>query len=124
MLSNNTISDNTTLWSQKGSPDPDLWDDDNTDLRTLYVNATRDQLNAVHHYETMDSDGTHIDLPINTNGIGVDNISPVGLGGKVPITNLNRLTKQNEELSRIKIFKPEVARQIDAEFQKLLRSTR
>lgn len=123
-LSSNTISDNTTIWSQKGQPDPDLWDEDNTDLRSLYVNATRDQWNAVHHYETMDSDGTWVDLPINANGVGVDNITSVGLGGKTPITYLDRLIKQNEELATIKIFKPEVARQIDTEFQKLLRSSK
>ena len=123
-LSSNTIADNSILWSQKNVVNTDLWDDDNTDLRSLYVNATRDQWNAVHHYETLDSDGTWVDLSINSNGVGVDNISTVGLAGKTPITYLDRLIEQNNALSTINIFKPDVANQINAEFQKLLRRSK
>jgi hypothetical protein len=38
-----------------------------------------------------------------------------------PITNLDRLIAENDKLKQIKIFRPDVANQINAEYQKLLR---
>ena len=76
------------------------------------------QYESVHHYE--DADGNWLDLPIDTDGFGVQNYGP-GITGKTPITHLDRLIQQNDDLSNIRVLKPEVANQINIEFQKLLK---
>ena len=123
VLSTNSVSNNTLVYSQKNQQNTELWDDDNTDLRTLYVNRTAQQWRSVHHYEKADSDGVMqwVDLKPNVDGVGVQNVGDIALAGLTPVTHLDRLIKQNDELSKIKVFKPDVAAQVDNDFQKLLR---
>lgn len=117
VLSTNTLGNNTALYSQPNELDTRLWDDDLA--RFMLVQSSTFQYNSVHHYE--DANGEWVDLNINING-GVDN-SPTGVSGKTPVTHLERMIQQNDELSRIKILKAPVAAQIDAEFQKLLKKS-
>lgn len=114
-LSSYSIGPSTDLYSVADEPDPTKWD--GTSSRSLSVQTVAQQWDSVHHYE--DINGNWIDLEINQDG-GVNNFG-VYLVGKTPITVTDRLIQQNEELSRIKVFKPEVVGQLDAEFQKLLR---
>lgn len=115
-LSSNTISNNTTIYSQANESDTRLWDDDLT--RLITIQRAVEQYNSAHHYEN--SSGEWVDLSLTVDG-GVDNSSIPGLAGKVAITHLDRLIQQNEDLSRIKVLKPAVAAQVDTEFQKLLK---
>lgn len=117
-LSNPSVSRNTVVYSFKNQKDTRLWEVDAVDERSLYVNKVELQYESVHHYE--DADGNWLDVPIDTDGGGVQNYGP-GIVGKTPITHLDRLISQNEDLSSIKILKPEVANQINIEFQKLLK---
>jgi hypothetical protein len=114
-LSSYSIGPSTDLYSVAGEPDPTNWD--GTSARALSVQTVAQQWDSVHHYE--DANGNWIDLEVNQDG-GVNNFG-VHLIGKTPVTVTDRLIQQNEELSKIKVFKPEVVGQIDAEYQKLLR---
>jgi hypothetical protein len=115
-LSTNTLGNNSTIYSQANQPDTRLWDDDL--VRSLFVQRSLEQYNSVHHYE--DADGNWVDLDLTVQG-GVDNVTTAGLGGKTPITYLDRLITINDNLTRIKVLKPGVVTQVDAEFQRLLR---
>lgn len=117
-LSSNVVGNNTTLFSQANQPDPRLWDNDL--VRSLLIQRSVEQYNSVHHYE--DTSGNWVDLNLTANG-GVDNQSISGLAGKIPITYIDRLTRENEQLTVIKVLKPDVVSQIDVEFQKLLKRT-
>lgn len=117
-LSTNVLARNTRIYSQANQPDTRLWDDDL--VRSMFIQRSVEQYNSVHHYE--DSLGRWVDLPLNVAG-GVDNATSAALAGKTPITHTERLIQQNDELARIKIFKPNVMAQIDIEFQKLLRDS-
>lgn len=115
-LSSNNISSNTIVYSQPNQNDTRLWADDLTE--SLTVQSTVEQYNSVHHYEN--NIGEWVDLSLTVNG-GVDNNTTSGLLNKIPITHVDRLIQQNEDLARIKILKPSVAAQVDIEFQKLLK---
>lgn len=113
-ISGNSIFNNTIVYSQKDQPDNLLWDLDNIDA--LFIRSTRNQWDAPHHYE--DVNGDYVDLSIETGaGGGISNVNP----SATPITNLDRLIAENDKLKQIKIFRPDVANQINAEYQKLLR---
>ena len=113
-ISATIIPQSTTIYSQKNQPDVKLWDEDT--VRSLITSSQELQYNSPHHYE--DADGNIVDLDITLNG-GVDNgVVP----GKTAISHLTRLENINEDLRLIKIFKPNVASQINAEYQKLLRN--
>jgi len=119
-LSSNRLGNNTVVYTHiEGVQDTRLWPVEDPVVRSAFINTSRNQYEAVHHYE--DADGNVVDLPINTSGVGVDNRTSVGLAGKTAVTNLERLRTQNDDLSQIKVFKPEVAAQVDIEFQKLLK---
>lgn len=117
-LSSNTVGNNTTIFSQANQLDQRQWDNDL--VRSMLIQRSVEQYNSVHHYE--DGNGNWVDLNLNVNG-GVDNNTISGLSGKTPITYLERLTRENEQLSVIKVLKPDVVSQMDVEFQKLLRRT-
>lgn len=113
-ISSNSIFNRTTVYSQKNQPNNLLWDLD--DIDALFVRSTRNQWDAPHHYE--DANGEYVDLPIEpATGMGVANSLPT----ETPITNLDRLIAENDKLKQIKIFRPDIASQINAEYQKLLR---
>lgn len=112
-ISASLIPNSTTIYTQKGEPNPLLWDDDN--VRSLITRNQEKQYNAPHHYE--DADGNIVDLDITVNG-GVENgVVP----NKTAVSHLTMLERETEELRRIKIFKANVVNQINAEYQKLLR---
>lgn len=113
-ISATRIPQSTTIYSQKNQPDVKLWDEET--VRSLITSSQELQYNSPHHYE--DADGNIVDLDITLNG-GVENgVVP----GKTAISHLTRLENINEDLRKIKIFKPNVASQINAEYQKLLRN--
>jgi len=113
-ISATRIPRSTTIYSQKNQPDVKLWDEET--VRSLITSSQELQYNSPHHYE--DADGNIVDLDITLNG-GVENgVVP----GKTAISHLTRLENINEDLRKIKIFKPNVASQINAEYQKLLRN--
>jgi len=116
-LSSYTISAGTILYSQRGKPDPRNWDRDEVTRTTLNVEKVVNQYLAPHHYE--DATGRWVDLNISPL-FGVDNITTAGLAGKSVVTNLERLIQQNDDLRRIRVFKPDVIGQVDREFQRLL----
>lgn len=116
-VSTNNISGNTNLYSQKNIPDTRLWQSDLVYAKLMSTSTV--QYNSVHHYEN--ANGDWMDLDVNLSGGGVQN-SSFATAGLTPITYLDRLVSQNDELAQIKIFKPRVASQIDIEFQKLLRT--
>jgi len=71
------------------------------------------QYNAIHHYE--DTNGNWVDIdPFD---------QTTSTSGKVPITHLERFENENEALKSIRCFVPDVANQVNAEFQKLLRNS-
>lgn len=114
-ISGFSLPRNTTIYTQANQPNPLLWDDDL--VRSLITTNSVLQYNAAHHYN--DADGNFTDLTISSNG-GVENRD-----GVVPFTavsNLENLINLNEDLRNIKIFRPNVASQVNAEFQKLLRN--
>ena len=116
-LSRNNLARNTTIYSQANQPDNRLWDDDIT--RALFVQTNIEQYNSIHHYEDAIT-GEWVDLEINTNGNGINNI-PLAVNNLKPVSYLDRLIDQNTELAQIKVFKPNVITQVNNEFQKLLR---
>jgi len=97
--------------------------------KRIYVWKSTLQYNSTHHFE--DADGLWTDLNyIPVSGYGVNNrqsteqesgSDTAGYGQLIPITYLDRLLRQNNDLRTIKIFKPNVANQIDAEYQRLLK---
>ena len=79
-------------------------------INKTLTNVT-EQYNAVHHYEN--TDGEYQDINPYTFNSGASSF--------IPITNLNRMVLRNDELRTIDVFKPEVAAQVAAEFNNLLR---
>jgi hypothetical protein len=81
------------------------------DTRSAKLIGRVDQYDAVHHYE-------------DTNGVWVD-IDPfdqtTSTSNKIPITHFERMKQQNDDLKKIKVFTPDVANQVNSEYQKLLR---
>lgn len=78
------------------------------DIETITVVKATTQYNAVHHYEDTNKNWVDIDPLDQTNGY-------------TPITYLDRFLSFNDELKEIKIFKPDVIVQVQAEFDKALR---
>ena len=114
IISGNSIFNRTTVYSQKSQPDNLLWDLDL--INSLFIRSTRNQWDAPHHYQN--SKGETVDLPVESaDGMGVANSLPTA----TPVTNLDRLITENTKLRQIKIFRPDIANQISAEYQKLLR---
>lgn len=108
----------TDLYSQKDEPDNRLWDADTIE-RVSGIRSLR-QWVAPRHW--VNSDGEREDLPISVAG-GVDNLNPVGDNNAnlTAVTYQDHLINENNKLRKIKIFKPEVANQINSEFHKLVR---
>ncbi len=73
------------------------------------------QYNAIHHYE--DSTGEYQFFTPNANG-GVNLTTGAGW---LPVTYWNRYEAKNNALRDIKVLTPEVAAQVQSEFNKLLR---
>lgn len=133
VLSENSITRNTVLYSQNNQLDPRQWDTEEVTRTTVIIRDVTEQYLAPHHYE--DANGNYVDLEIadghlvTTNlgsvavssGGGVDVYTTAGLYGKNKITNLERLLIENDKLRRIKVFKPTVIASIDREYQKQLR---
>jgi hypothetical protein len=117
VLSSNSLPNSSVIYSVANQPDVRLWDDDLA--RSLIARTTLPQYESVHHYE--DAIGNWVDLSINANGIGVDNTTGT-VANYTSVTHLERLIEQNTSLAQIKVFKPAVAAQIDAEFQRLLKA--
>lgn len=68
------------------------------------------QYDAVHHYE--DTDGNWVDIdPFD---------QATSTSGKLPVTHLERFINLNNDLKKIRCFVPDVANQVNAEFQRLL----
>lgn len=80
--------------------------------KSIAVKSSVVQYNATHHYE--DKNGDWVDI----NPADQENIPATSL----PVTYLERLEKENDELKNIKILRPEVAAQVFNEFQVLLRN--
>ena len=114
-LSSNSIANDTVVYSQRNQPDTKLWDID--DITSLFVNSTVAQNLAPNYYKN--ASGVREDLDVSVFS-GVENRGSVV--NQVPVSNLDKLVDENEQLKRIKIFRPEVANQINSEFQKLIRS--
>jgi len=124
-----TIPQNTevTLYSKRNDKDVSNWN--LSDVEPLLIWAQANQYDSVHHYE--DADGLWLDLNyIPDTQYGVNNKSTsitvgsttvAGTTGKLPITHLDRLRSQMEDLRTIKVLKPSVANQINSEYQRLLR---
>lgn len=81
-------------------------------LYPLPLRSAVSQPDSVHHYEQPDSDRTWVDINLLN-----FNTSTAGL---IPVTTFERLTEVNDDLRRIRIFKPDVAPQIYQEFTKAL----
>jgi hypothetical protein len=114
-ISTNGVSAGSVVYSAKGKPDNRLWSND--EARAMTVFQSLNQYDSVHHYE--DSNGEFVDVPVHaTPGMGARIRTPVG----TPITFFNRLEAQNEELSRIKVFRPNVIEQVVLEFNRLLKN--
>ena len=113
-ISATVIPQSTTLYSQKGQPDVKLWDEES--VKSLITSSQSTQYNSPHHYEN--ANGEIVDLDITLTG-GTENGV---VTGKTAISHYTRLQNINEGLRSIKIFKPNVASQINAEYQKLLRN--
>jgi len=114
-LSSFNVPINTTIYSQKDQPDVKQWDDDL--VRSLITHNNIVQYNAPQRY--IDGSGRDIDLVINASG-GVKNRPDTESG--TPVSYLDRLIEENNKLRSIKILKPQVANQVNNEFQKLLRT--
>ena len=117
VLSSNDLPSDTDLYSIRNQADTTSWDP--TAVQIMRINSNSKQSQAIHHYE--DTNGDPVDLTILTDvGYGVDNTAS-GISGKKGIRNIDRLRTQNDALRTIKIFTADVAGQINAEFQRLLR---
>lgn len=116
-LSLNELPTDTDLYSQKGEPNTDLWDNDQVSILRVQTSVRQDI--APHHYE--DGAGNYVDLPILTDvGKGVDNES-TGTGGKNVVRNIDRLLNENNALRNIKVLSRSAVGQVTSEFQRLLR---
>ena len=106
-LSNSTFSTGQLI-SADGVTD---WRNINiTNQKSITVTATANQYDATHHYENASGEWVDID-PFNQ----------TSASAYTPITYRERLENQNESLKEINILKPNVAVQINSEFQRLLR---
>ena len=121
-----TVFNEQPLYSVPNIADNRIWS--NADLDVLYVWKTTIQYNAVHHWKNSSSEITDLNY-IPDNNFGVNNSPrniPIGLGftngtsGLTAVTYLDRLREQNDALRHIKILKPDVASQINSEYQRLL----
>lgn len=87
------------------------------DVRWNAVFTSRDQINAIHHWE--DTEGNWVDIdPFNQSGTGSSTI------GRIGVTYYDRLKANNDELKRIKVFRPSIVDQINTEYKKQLRNSR
>ena len=115
------------LHSVPGEQDETQWSLPIT--KRIFVWDSVVQYNATHHFEN--ADGTWGDLTyIPVSGYGVNNRkgnegessnSTAGYGSLIPITYTDRLKRSNDELRIIRVLKPNVATQINSEYQKLLK---
>ena len=80
---------------------------ESTAART-YVFSDIEQYLAVHHYEN--SSGVQVDIDPRTQVTT----------GLRPVTYLDRMQQKNDQLKQMKVFKPDIVTQINAEWQKLL----
>ena len=106
------------MYSEPGEPDTTLWNTDTLSPIRFHSNVSQDK--SIHHYE--DLDGNHKDLTILTDtGMGVDNTSTT-VGDLTKVRYIDRLLEENNALRNIKVFTPEIANQINAEYQRLLKT--
>lgn len=128
-LSSNTlvISGEATIYSKQNDKDVKNWS--LSDVEPLLIWGQNNQYDAPHHYE--DADGLWVDLNYipdtqygvqnKTGTITIGSETIAGTTGKTAITHLERLRREVDALRDIKIFKPNVANQINAEYQRLLK---
>jgi hypothetical protein len=83
---------------------------------TIQVHSEVEQYNSVHHYEN--SSGEYVDLPLNVAGAA----DVTDIGGLTPITYSDRVYAKNNDLRDLKVLKPNVVVQVQAEYNKLLRT--
>lgn len=80
---------------------------ENEELKSATLIEVSSEYNALHHYE--DSDGSYVDdVPYD----------PEFIASRV--TFFERMIKQNDELKKIKVLKPQVASQIFSEYQQII----
>ena len=105
-LSTNIFTNGQTVWVYElasGTYDP-------IQLKSYIV-----QYNSVHHFQaSADSDG-YVDIDLLNYSTQSSQYTPV--------TYLDRLIELNDELRKIKVFKPDVVGQVNAQFQKVLRAS-
>lgn len=94
--------------------DVNFAEDDGINTRSVKLVAIQDQYNSTHHFE--DTDGNIVDVDPFLQDTS-ENIS-----GLIRKTHLERFEDENESLKSIRCFTPEVANQVNAEYQKLLRT--
>ena len=132
-LSSNTITIPSsgqrlrTIYSLRDNPDVRTWD--LSDVEPLLIWKTTPQYNSPHHYENRDGLWTDLNyIPDTQYGVnnretsitaGQSTIS--GTAGLTPITHIDRLKRENDALRDVRVFKPSVANQINAEFQRLIK---
>ena len=94
--------------------DVNFAEDDGLNTRSVKVLSNQIQYDATHHFE--DTDGNWVDVDPFVNNTS-QNIS-----GTIRKTYLERFEEENESLKSIRCFVPDVANQVNAEYQKLLRT--
>ncbi len=122
-----TISGEATIYTKRNDKDVANWS--LSDVEPLLVWGQNYQYDAPHHYEN--SAGDWIDLEyIPDTQYGVQNkpgtitigsTTVNGTTGKTPITYTERLRREVDAVRDIRVFKPNVANQINAEYQRLLK---
>ena len=80
-------------------------------VEQIILNSSTVQYNAIHHYEN--SDGEYVDI-----GIDPSTGNYLAAGGLVtPVTWLERLNKQNEDLKQIRVIKPSIIESVSQSFK-------
>ena len=82
----------------------------------IVVTSNVEQYNSVHHYEDASKD--YVDLGLVPSGNGTASYPSLAL--KTPVTYFDRILAKYDSLREIKVLKPNVARQIKNEFNKLI----
>lgn len=84
-------------------------------INPLKLKSHVEQYNSVHHFQA----GADSDSYVDINLTNYDALA----SQYTPITYIDRLIDLNDDLRKIKVFKPDVVPQINAEYQKVLRAS-
>lgn len=93
----------------------DYAEDDGLNTRTVQLLNNQVQYDATHHFENTTT-GDWVDVVL------FDNDTSKNVSGVTRVTYFERFELENESLKLIKCFVPDVANQVNSEFQKLLRN--